>query len=208
MAPLAGVRRHVPVAVLAAHNPFQTFTLTLAHKGQPMTSSPVSVLYESPFGTLRLDSSGSAVTHVWLPCQQDSSVPVRGEAPDDILQQAVRELDAWFAGELREFTVPCDPARGTVFQREIWQELRRIPFGKTISYTELARQIGRPTAVRAVGSANARNPLPIIVPCHRVIAADGSLTGYAGGKTLKQQLLDHEQQQTRSDRPAALSEAC
>jgi methylated-DNA-[protein]-cysteine S-methyltransferase len=104
----------------------------------------------------------------------------------------VREqLAEYFAGERREFDVPMQLA-GTAFQRRVWEELVRIPYGTTITYAELARRVGRPTAVRAVGAANGRNPISILVPCHRVIGADGKLTGYGGGVERKQWLLELE----------------
>jgi methylated-DNA-[protein]-cysteine S-methyltransferase len=103
-----------------------------------------------------------------------------------------RELSAYFAGAPTDFaSLTLDP-RGTPFQLRVWQELRRIPWGQTISYGELARRVGNPKASRAVGQANAVNPIPLIVPCHRVIAADGSLGGYSSGLDRKRWLLDHE----------------
>lgn len=99
-----------------------------------------------------------------------------------------RELAEYFAGRRREFTLALDPP-GTPFQREVWGELARIPYGATLSYGELARRIGRPAASRAVGAANGANPIPVILPCHRVIGSDGSLTGYGGGLPIKRALL-------------------
>ena len=101
------------------------------------------------------------------------------------------QLRAYFAGELLEFELPLR-MKGTEFQRLVWKELTNIPFGTTISYAEQARRIGRPGAARAVGAANGRNPISIVVPCHRVIGANGTLTGYGGGLDRKQWLLDHE----------------
>ena len=106
-------------------------------------------------------------------------------------EHAGRELDAYFAGDLRQFTVPLAPM-GTPFQRDAWQLLRSIPYGKTVSYGEQARGIGRPRAVRAVAQANGANPITIVVPCHRVIGSDGTLTGYGGGLWRKRWLLAHE----------------
>ena len=106
-------------------------------------------------------------------------------------EPAVCQLNAYFAGTLRDFTLPMAPP-GTDFQKLVWAELSRIPFGTTISYGELARRIGRPKSSRAVGRANATNPIPIVVPCHRVIGSSGTLTGYAGGLDLKLGLLKHE----------------
>ena len=121
-----------------------------------------------------------------------------GEAPppdavwdDERCASVAAELGEYFRGERRDFEVPVAP-RGTEFQRRVWDELRRIPYGQTISYRELAARIGRPAAVRAVGRANGTNPIPIVVPCHRVIGADGSLTGYGGSLETKRRLLDLE----------------
>ena len=112
------------------------------------------------------------------------------------LAQAVTELEQYFAGERREFDVALAPM-GTPFQRAVWQQLRGIPYGKTCSYKDIAAAIGQPKAVRAVGSANGRNPLCIVIPCHRVIAADGSLGGYSGGLGLKSRLLDLEKNEAK-----------
>jgi methylated-DNA-[protein]-cysteine S-methyltransferase len=102
------------------------------------------------------------------------------------------QLSAYFAGELMQFDLPLAP-QGSDFQLGVWAQLRCIPYGATISYGELAQRVGDPSAARAVGAANGRNPLPIVVPCHRVIGADGSLTGFGGGLATKKFLLDHEQ---------------
>ena len=107
--------------------------------------------------------------------------------------RVVRELAEYFAGRRRDFTIELAP-KGTPFQRDVWNELLRIPYGGTISYAELARRIGRPSAVRAVGAANGANPIPVIIPCHRVIGANGTLTGYGGGIERKQWLLALEGQ--------------
>jgi methylated-DNA-[protein]-cysteine S-methyltransferase len=109
----------------------------------------------------------------------------------EAVAEAARQLRSYFAGTLHEFDLPLAPA-GTEFQRTVWRALRDIPYGRTESYGELARRIGRPKAVRAVGAANGANPLPIVVPCHRVIGGDGSLTGYGGGLSIKQALLELE----------------
>ncbi|RZA13618.1 MAG: methylated-DNA--[protein]-cysteine S-methyltransferase [Proteobacteria bacterium] len=106
-----------------------------------------------------------------------------------ILKQTVRELKDYFAGRLKEFTVPIDLQIGTEFQREVWAELRRIPYGKTISYGQQAKNIGRPNAMRAVGGANGRNPLVIVIPCHRVLSSAGKLHGFSSGLDLKRRLL-------------------
>jgi len=109
----------------------------------------------------------------------------------EVLRDTRVQLDEYFAGERRVFDLPLAP-RGTAFQREVWNALRGIPYGETISYAQLALRIGKPSAMRAVGAANGRNPLPIVVPCHRVIGADGSLTGFGGGLPTKRFLLELE----------------
>jgi methylated-DNA-[protein]-cysteine S-methyltransferase len=119
------------------------------------------------------------------------AAPPPGRRRDPVLTAARRQLDAYFAGKLTEFDLPLAPA-GTVFQTGVWDELQRIPYGTTISYAELAGRVGRPGHFRAVGSANGRNPISIIVPCHRVLGSNGSLTGYGGGIDRKRWLLDHE----------------
>jgi methylated-DNA-[protein]-cysteine S-methyltransferase len=117
--------------------------------------------------------------------------PTREDPDDPLLQQLRRELDAYFAGALRRFTVPLAP-RGTEFQRAVWAALLTIDFGETCSYADIARAIGRPTATRAVGAANGQNPIAVVIPCHRVIGSDRSLTGYGGGLDRKRWLLAHE----------------
>jgi methylated-DNA-[protein]-cysteine S-methyltransferase len=151
----------------------------------------------SPVGPLLVSADDAGLSSVWF-APHDGRISagwVRDErrtgAVSRTLAAAREELDAYFAGSLREFHVPLSPS-GTPFQLRVWEALRRIPFGETVSYSTLARRIGSPDAVRAVGAANGRNPLPIIVPCHRVIGADGSLTGFGGGIERKRWLLDHE----------------
>ena len=140
---------------------------------------------ESPLGTLRLVSDGTALNRLELP----DLIGADGELADSqILREARRQLLDYFAGKRRTFDLPL-AARGTDFQRQVWRVLTHIPFGDTRSYAAIARQLKRPRAVRAVGAANGKNPLPIIVPCHRVIGSNGSLTGYAGGLAAKKQLL-------------------
>ena len=142
----------------------------------------------SPIGPLTLHAAQGSITRVWM--KDDANlVEHRDDTPP--LAEARRQLEAYFAGELREFDLPLAP-RGTGFQLRVWEELRAIPYGGTISYGELARRVGDPGAARAVGLANGRNPLPVIVPCHRVIGADGSLTGFGGGLGRKRALLELE----------------
>jgi methylated-DNA-[protein]-cysteine S-methyltransferase len=123
----------------------------------------------------------------------DLSRPAEGSeaSGSPLLQEAVRQLRAYFAGTLREFSLPLDP-RGTEFQLRVWRQLETIPYGRICSYSEIAQAIGAPRAVRAVGAANGANPIPIVVPCHRVIGSNGKLVGYGGGLPLKKRLLDLE----------------
>lgn len=145
----------------------------------------------SPVGPLTLVEQDGAVVGLWMDAPADLPAERIG-APDDATLPALREqLAAYFAGELRTFDVPL-AAGGTPFQQRVWAALREVPYGQTCSYGELALAIGRPTASRAVGAANGRNPIGIVVPCHRVIGSTGRLTGYAGGLDRKRRLLDHE----------------
>jgi methylated-DNA-[protein]-cysteine S-methyltransferase len=140
---------------------------------------------ESPIGELLLVASDAGLRAIGF---QGSRPRPEWKRSDGDLKEPARQLAAYFGAELREFDLPLD-AEGTPFQRDVWQALCRIPFGQSVSYGEIARRIGRPTAVRAVGAANGSNPLPIVVPCHRVIGSDGRLTGYGGGLPIKEFLL-------------------
>jgi len=113
------------------------------------------------------------------------------QADSNVLNILTNQLDAYFAGELKSFTVPINP-KGTPFRKQVWQALQTIPYGKTISYKQLAEKINHPKAVRAVGGANHNNPISLIIPCHRVIGASGKLVGYGGGLEVKEFLLRHE----------------
>ena len=145
--------------------------------------------FSSPIGRLRLHGTDAALTGVFMESERHGSVET-GDAVRDAkpLREAQRQLEEYFAGERTEFSLPLE-SHGTDFQRSVWRALCAIPFGTTISYGELARRINNPRAVRAVGLANGRNPISIIVPCHRVIGADGTLTGYGGGLERKRFLL-------------------
>ncbi len=146
----------------------------------------------SPIGTLLLVSNGTALTGLYLADDRGGPEPSAAWQPDERKFDVVcRELAAYFDGTLHDFSLALEP-RGTTFQRQVWNELRRIPYGETISYGELARRIGQPNASRAVGRANGQNPISIIIPCHRVIGADGTLTGYGGGLDRKLRLLELE----------------
>jgi methylated-DNA-[protein]-cysteine S-methyltransferase len=145
----------------------------------------------SPVGPLRLyaDDRGLIAILFQNESPDDFNVSLANEKPDHpVLRETERQLQAYFAGKLKTFSLPLD-ARGTDFQQQVWDALQTIPYGETRSYAQIARQIGRPKATRAVGAANGRNPLPIVVPCHRVIGANGTLTGFSGGLTAKTRLL-------------------
>ena len=157
--------------------------------------APANVLYDvvqTPIDRLVVASDGSAIVGVWMANAEPDDVSwADRRGADSLLDEARRQLVAYFAGRLRAFDLPLAP-NGTEFQRRVWTELTKIPFGATISYARLARRVSNAAAVRAVGAANGRNPIPIIGPCHRVIGSDGSLTGFGGGLARKQWLLKHE----------------
>ncbi|MFC0677324.1 methylated-DNA--[protein]-cysteine S-methyltransferase [Lysobacter korlensis] len=187
-----------------------------------------SAVLDSQIGSLRLVASKDGLDAIHFPtAQRAASVPGSdpiaadsgrasgdayaccSDAPDssgcracEVLHTACTQLREYFAGTRRVFELPLTP-KGTAFQRMVWQALAEIPFGQTASYAQLAMRLGRPTASRAVGAANGRNPLPIVVPCHRVIGADGSLTGFAGGLDTKRFLLTHEGAWPKADLFAA-----
>jgi methylated-DNA-[protein]-cysteine S-methyltransferase len=144
----------------------------------------------SPVGELLLTARDGVLTGLFMPVEAREAPP--GAARDDAAFAAIRhELDEYFGGRRQVFGVPVSPT-GTEFQQRVWSELQAIPYGHTITYAELAARIGRPTAIRAAGAANGANPISIVIPCHRVIGSDGSLTGYGGGLAAKRALLDLE----------------
>jgi methylated-DNA-[protein]-cysteine S-methyltransferase len=145
-----------------------------------------AVPMDTPIGRLVLEEDGGVLIGIRLPNDPTPSAGP-GSTPSPVLEQAALQLEEYFAGERTVFDVPM-ALDGTPFQREVWGELTRIPYGQTISYGELARRVGRPKGPRAVGQANGRNPIPIIVPCHRVVAGNG-LGGYGGGLPVKRALL-------------------
>lgn len=158
-------------------------------RGKPEADTLFCDTMDSPVGRLRLVADAEGLRRICFerdrhPRPEDE----QGEHAPARLAEAKRQLQEYFAGTRQQFDLPLRP-RGTTFQLHVWQALRGIPFGDTISYAQLAQRIGNPNAVRAVGGANGRNPLPIVVPCHRVIGADGSLTGFGGGVENKQTLL-------------------
>ncbi|MBE3000262.1 methylated-DNA--[protein]-cysteine S-methyltransferase [Nocardiopsis sp. HNM0947] len=145
---------------------------------------------DSPIGELTLTGDGEALTGVHTRGKDDTGLtPGEGWVRDDApFTEAVRQLRAYFEGRLRDFELALAP-RGTEWQLTVWRALTTVPYGRTASYGELARDLERPGSSRAVGTANGRNPISIVVPCHRVIGADGTLTGYAGGVWRKERLL-------------------
>jgi len=147
------------------------------------------LVISSPLGLLELVAGGDTLRQ--LRFSEKGGVEDKPAGHSPILAECRRQLEEYFSGKRRRFNLSLDP-QGTAFEKEIWQRLKRIPYGRTASYKEIAQDIGRPRAVRAVGAANGKNPLAIIVPCHRVVGHNGSLTGYGGGLWRKQWLLDHE----------------
>lgn len=166
-----------------------------------MTTTPttpttrVCARHETPLGTFVLVAEAGALVGLWpldqaRPPLDVGSATLRSldETDDPVLRRAATELDEYLAGTRRSFDLPLAP-RGTPFQLAVWHALEAIPYGATATYAQLAAAVGRPAAVRAVGQANGRNPIAVVVPCHRVVGADGSLTGYAGGTDRKAALL-------------------
>ena len=147
---------------------------------------------KTPIGRLVLVADDVGLTHILLPDQDDDPPRARTDTKQPVLARAVDELTAWFAGERRAFTVPI-ATTGTEWQRRVWAAVAAIPFGERRTYAEIAAAVDRPKAHRAVGLANSRNPIPIVVPCHRVVGSDGALAGYSGGVEAKAWLLAHEQ---------------
>lgn len=160
--------------------------------------------YLTPIGLLQLNANRYGLSHITLAGSAHHNIRLVTADNETVAQasahmaEAKSQLDAYFAGKLQQFSVPLAP-KGTVFQCQVWQALLNIGYGESCSYSEIAHSIGRPKAVRAVGAANGANPLAIIVPCHRVIGKNGTLTGYAYGLTMKQQLLTLESQARATD---------
>ncbi|MCR4336369.1 MAG: methylated-DNA--[protein]-cysteine S-methyltransferase [Candidatus Omnitrophica bacterium] len=157
-------------------------------------ANPIQYKITSPIGILYLVASLKGLQGIYWTKQPVKLVKFldRSQPSERILDDSQQQLDEYFSGRRRNFDIPLD-VEGTVFQKKVWQELAKIPFGQTVSYRDIAKKIKNPKAVRAVGSANGRNPVCIVIPCHRVIAADGSIGGYTGGIRIKQQLLTLEQ---------------
>ena len=156
-------------------------------------------LVESPLQPIMLTSDGESLTGLYVSERGQAEIRQKAAASTDWIRdenaapfaEVKRQLDAYFAGNQTTFDLPLK-LKGTPFQQQVWAELRKLPYGVTISYGELARRIGNPKACRAVGLANGQNPVSIVVPCHRVIGANGKLTGYSGGLSHKETLLAHE----------------
>jgi methylated-DNA-[protein]-cysteine S-methyltransferase len=151
-------------------------------------------LYDSPIGQLKLVADDGSLLAILWPKEKEGRVPLRAmvrAGSYGVLDTVARQLNEYFAGERVVFDLPMAP-RGSEFQRNVWDQLAAIPYGETRSYAEIARALGNPKATRAVGQANGRNPISIVTPCHRVIAANGSLGGFAGTLEAKQYLLDLE----------------
>lgn len=147
---------------------------------------------QSPLGALLLAATGTGLRAIYFDGRKPALVKdqVWSES-EEALRPYRKQLDEYFLGNRREFTCPLDLS-GTEFQKRCWDALRKIPYGKTCSYADLAKEVGSPRAFRAVGQANHNNPVPIIVPCHRVIGSNGTLTGYGGGLSIKEKLLELE----------------
>lgn len=166
-----------------------TLTDTLAER------CTAQALVDTPLGPVRIARTANGLAGLWFEGQKHhpGALQVPLQPADPLLREAAAQLRRYFAGDARAFDLPLD-LQGTPFQRAVWQALLHIPAGRTCSYGDLARAIGRPRAVRAVGAAVGRNPASLVVPCHRVLGQDGSLTGYAGGVQRKQSLLQLEAQ--------------
>ena len=162
-------------------------------QGGCVTAQVIYRHVESPVGPLLLagNEAGLRLIEFHTPRHPMSRVADWYEGDHAVLRRTQQQLGEYFAGMRRDFDLPLAPL-GTEFQCQVWWQLANIPFGQTISYSELAQRLGRPTATRAVGAANGRNPIPIVLPCHRVIGADGNLTGFGGGLPTKQFLLQLE----------------
>ena len=173
----------------------------MSNAGSIARARQVSMRFGSPVGELTLVATDAGLAAILWENDRPHRVRLTVDAEDDthpVLVETARQLGEYFAGRRKTFALPLDPA-GTPFQRKVWKALLTIPFGETRSYAQIARQIGSPAAVRAVGAANGRNPISIVTPCHRVIGATGKLTGFAGGLDVKARLLALER--TANDRP-------
>ena len=145
-------------------------------------------VYESPFGNMVIESDGSSITGLMT---EKNAKPTGKKEANTLTDITAMQLKEYFTGKRKKFDIPLNP-QGTDFQRSVWKALQEIPYGKTRSYKQIAIAIGNPKACRAVGMANNKNPIWILIPCHRVIGTDGALTGYGGGLEMKKRLLNIE----------------
>jgi len=150
----------------------------------------IGAILDSPVGRLRVEADENVITTIFFHAKD----PVSKGRLTGVLAELQAQLRLYFSGQLEAFDLPLAP-KGTPFQQDVWQALTKIPYGETRSYAEIAKKIGRPDAVRAVGAANGQNPIPIVIPCHRVIGSNGKLTGFGGGLPAKRFLLDLESKQ-------------
>jgi methylated-DNA-[protein]-cysteine S-methyltransferase len=144
--------------------------------------------FVTPLGVMRATTDGRSILVLAFDAPVDEAIAAVPEAPRTLLDSLRQQLDEYFAGRRTAFELPLAPA-GTPFQRDVWRALCTVPYGQTASYAQIALQVGSPSAVRAVGAANGRNPIAIVIPCHRIIGSNGTLTGYAGGLDRKRRLL-------------------
>lgn len=158
---------------------------SLTEKGDAMEKT-YQLLCQSPIGPLTLTATADALTSLDF-----GDTRAFGDTPTPLLKQSAQELEEYFAGVRKTFTIPLAPT-GTAFQKKVWSALLEIPYGRTATYGEIAAKIGKPGGAVAVGQANSRNPIPILIPCHRVIGADGKMVGYTGGMHIKEALLGIE----------------
>lgn len=168
-----------PVAILRNYAPLESVMKTFTQE------------IDSPLGPLHLVASESALLALEFSNVPEKRFPESIHQASDILSATTAQLAEYFQGARQSFSLPLAP-EGTEFQKQVWNELLKIPFGKSISYRDLANRIGKPNAIRAVGAANGRNPISILIPCHRVVASNGDLQGYSGTLERKQWLLAHE----------------
>lgn len=150
-------------------------------------SEPYQAFFSSEIGNIRITANETAVETLYF--VEETAAPSPEMPP--VLQECLRQLEAYFRGELKDFSLKLQP-QGTAFQQSVWQQLLEVPYGSTATYLDIARRLGDRNAVRAVGSANGRNPISLIIPCHRIIGANGRLIGYGGGLWRKEWLLRHE----------------
>lgn len=164
----------------------------------PTDNQPSSMVFarmDSPIGQLTVLADNQGITEIRFPNHETSAPPAlslhNGDCPHRFIEEAIAQLQAYFAGQLTTFDLSLHPA-GTEFQKTVWAQLQKVRYGTTASYGAVAAAIGKPRACRAVGMANSRNPIPIVVPCHRIIGSNGALTGFTGGLDIKRWLLAHE----------------